>query len=227
VENLRAVRELTREHGIKVVLDATRAAENAYFVKRREEGYADRSVAEILRETCALSAAATVSAKKDLLTNIGGFLATFDEELFEEARSLVVVYEGLHTYDGLAGRDMEAMARGIVEMVEEDYLHSRIGQVEYVGEKRGGIPIVLPLGGQAIFLDARRFFPEMPQDHFPAQTLAAEVYVDSGVRSMERGIILGRTCGASGWSTSLSIFVSSRPVSSGSEIGHHYPRRET
>lgn len=191
MENLQAVRELTKRHGIKVVLDATRAAENAYFVKQREEVYANRSIAEILREMCALSDAATVSAKKDLLTNIGGFLATFDERLFEEARSLIVVYEGLHTYGGLAGRDMEAMARGIEEMVEEDYLHSRIGQVEYVGEKllKSGIPIVVPIGGHAIFLDARRFFPEMPQDHFPAQTLAAEIYIDSGVRSMERGIV--------------------------------------
>jgi tyrosine phenol-lyase len=191
MENLQAVRELTKRHGIKVVLDATRAAENAYFVKQREEVYAKRSIAEILREMCALSDAATVSAKKDLLTNIGGFLATFDERLFEEARSLIVVYEGLHTYGGLAGRDMEAMARGIEEMVEEDYLHSRIGQVEYVGEKllKSGIPIVVPIGGHAIFLDARRFFPEMPQDHFPAQTLAAEIYIDSGVRSMERGIV--------------------------------------
>jgi tyrosine phenol-lyase len=140
---------------------------------------------------CSCSDAATVSAKKDLLTNIGGFLATFDEELFDEARSLVVVYEGLHTYGGLAGRDMEAMARGIEEMVEEDYLHARIGQVEYVGEKllRGGIPIVVPIGGHAIFLDAKRFLPGMPQDHFPAQTLAAEIYVDSGVRTMERGVV--------------------------------------
>ncbi len=191
MENLQAVRELTKRHGIKVVLDATRAAENAYFVKQREEGYADRSVAEILREICSYSDAATVSAKKDLLTNIGGFLATFDERLFEEARSLVVVYEGLHTYGGLAGRDMEAMARGIEEMVEEDYLHARIGQVEYVGERllASGIPIVVPIGGHAIFLDARRFFPEMPQDRFPAQTLAAEIYIDSGVRTMERGIV--------------------------------------
>jgi tyrosine phenol-lyase len=191
MENLRAVREFTQLHGIKVVLDATRAVENAYFVKRREEGYADRSIAEILREMCSCSDAATVSAKKDLLTNIGGFLATFDEDLFEEARSLVVVYEGLHTYGGLAGRDMEAMARGMEEMVEEDYLHARIGQVEYVGEKllRGGIPIVVPIGGHAIFLDAKRFFPRIPQDHFPAQTLAAEIYVDSGVRTMERGIV--------------------------------------
>jgi tyrosine phenol-lyase len=185
------VRELTRRHGIKVVLDATRAAENAYFVKLREGGYGDGTIAEILRETCSLSDAATVSAKKDLLTNIGGFLATFDKNLFEEARGLVVVYEGLHTYGGLAGRDMEAMARGIEEMVEEDYLHARIGQVEYVGEKliESGIPIVRPIGGHAIFLDARRFFPEMPQDQFPSQTLAAEIYVDSGVRSMERGVV--------------------------------------
>jgi tyrosine phenol-lyase len=191
MENLRAVRELTQQYGIRVVLDATRAAENAYFVKQREEGYSDRSIAEILREMCSYSDAATVSAKKDLLTNIGGFLATFDEELFEEARSLVVVYEGLHTYGGLAGRDMEAMARGIEEMVEEDYLHSRIGQVEYVGEKlkKSNVPIAVPIGGHAIFLDAKRFFPEMPQDHFPAQTLAAEIYIDSGVRSMERGIV--------------------------------------
>ena len=191
MENLRAVRELTRRHGIKVVLDATRAAENAYFVKRREEGYENASIAEILYETCSLSDAATVSAKKDLITNIGGFLATFDEDLFEEARALVVVYEGLHTYGGLAGRDMEAMARGIEEMVDEDYLHARIGQVAYVGERliAGGIPVVRPIGGHAVFLDARRFFPGMPQDHFPAQTLAAEIFIDSGVRAMERGIV--------------------------------------
>lgn len=191
LENLRAVYELAHSHGIRVVLDATRVAENAYFIKQREEGYADRSITEILREMCSYSDAATVSAKKDLLVNIGGFLATFDEELFEEARNLVVVYEGLHTYGGLAGRDMEAMARGIEEMIEEDYLHSRIGQVEYVGEKliESGIPIVRPIGGHAIFLDARGFFPEMPQDHFPAQTLAAEIYMDSGVRTMERGIV--------------------------------------
>jgi tyrosine phenol-lyase len=191
LENLRAVRELTRSHGIKVVLDATRAVENAYFVKRREAGHAGRSVAEILHEICSLSDAATVSAKKDLLTNIGGFLATFDEELFEEARALVVVFEGLHTYGGLAGRDMEAMARGMEEMVDEDYLHSRVGQVEYVGEKliAAGIPVVRPVGGHAVFLDARAFFPEMPQDHFPAQTLAAELYLDSGVRAMERGVV--------------------------------------
>jgi tyrosine phenol-lyase len=140
---------------------------------------------------CSCSDVATVSAKKDLLVNIGGFLATFDEDLFEEARNLVVVCDGLHTYGGLAGRDMEAMARGIEEMVQEDYLHARIGQVKYVGWKLldAGIPMVVPIGGHAVFLDARRFFPDMPQDQFPAQRFAVEIYVDSGVRSMERGVV--------------------------------------
>lgn len=191
MKSLREVRELTRRRGIKVVLDATRAAENAWFIKQREDGYEGSSITDILRGMCRLSDAATVSAKKDLLVNIGGFLATFDNELFEEARNLVVVYEGLHTYGGVAGRDMEAMARGIEEMVEYDYLHSRIGQVEYVAYRlmEAGIPIVKPIGGHAVFLDARGFFPEMPQNHFPAQTLAAEIYLDSGVRAMERGVV--------------------------------------
>lgn len=191
MRNLREVYELAQRHGIKVVLDATRAAENAYFIKRRETGYEDRSITGILREMCSYSDAATVSAKKDLLVNIGGFLATFDRDLFEEARNLVVVYEGLHTYGGLAGRDMEAMARGVEEMVEEDYLHSRIGQVEYVGNRllEAGIPMVKPIGGHAIFLDARKFLEHVPQDQYPAQTLAAELYLDSGVRTMERGVV--------------------------------------
>lgn len=191
MQNLCEVYGLAQRHGIKVVLDATRAAENAYFIKRREPGYEDRSITEILREMCSYSDAATVSAKKDLLVNIGGFLATFDRDLFEEARNLVVVYEGLHTYGGLAGRDMEAMARGVEEMVEEDYLHSRIGQVEYVGNwlLEAGIPMVKPIGGHAIFLDARKFLEHIPQDRFPAQTLAAELYLDSGVRTMERGVV--------------------------------------
>jgi tyrosine phenol-lyase len=123
--------------------------------------------------------------------NIGGFLAVNDFDVFEEARNLVVVYEGLHTYGGLAGRDMEAMARGIEEAVQEDHIRARIGQVEYVGEKlKGiGIPIVLPVGGHAIFLDAKKFLPSIPQTEFPAQTLAAELYAESGIRAMERGIV--------------------------------------
>ncbi|MBM4783155.1 MAG: tyrosine phenol-lyase [Archangiaceae bacterium] len=189
--NLRAVRELTKRHGIRLFLDATRAMENAWFIKQRETGYADKTLAEILLETCSYSDGCTMSGKKDLLVNIGGFLALNDWDIFEEARNLVVLFEGLHTYGGLAGRDLEAMARGIVEAVQEDHMRARIGQVEYVGDhlKALGIPIVLPIGGHAVFLDAKQFFPQLDQLQFPAQTLAAELYLDSGIRSMERGIV--------------------------------------
>lgn len=191
MENLKQVRELTSKYGIKIILDATRAIENAYFVKIREKGYNDKTIAEILHETCSYSDGATMSAKKDLLVNIGGFLAVNDYDIFEEARNLVVVYEGLHTYGGLAGRDMEAMARGIEEAVQYDHIRARIGQVEYVGNKliEHNIPIVKPIGGHAIFLDAKKFFPHIPQIEFPAQTLAAEIYLESGIRTMERGIV--------------------------------------
>ena len=189
--NLRQVRDLCSKKGIKVILDATRAVENAYFIKVREAGYTDKTIADILKEMCSYSDGCTMSGKKDLLVNIGGFLALNDYELFEEARNLVVVYEGLHTYGGLAGRDMEAMARGIVESVQYDHIRARIGQVEYVGEKLvdAGIPIVLPVGGHAIFLNAKEFLPHLTQIQFPAQVLAAELYAESGIRSMERGIV--------------------------------------
>ncbi len=191
MENIRQVRDLTAKHNIKIILDATRAVENAYFIKTREKGYEKKTIAEILKEFCSYSDGATMSGKKDLLVNIGGFLALNDEDVFEEARNMVVVYEGLHTYGGLAGRDMEAMARGMEEAVHEDHIRARIGQVEYVGEKllSVGIPIVQPIGGHAIFLDAKRFLPHIPQIQFPAQTLAAELYIDSGIRAMERGIV--------------------------------------
>jgi tyrosine phenol-lyase len=191
MENLKLVRELTAKHGIRVILDATRAVENAFFIKTREAGYAGITIAEILKEMCSYTDGATMSGKKDLLVNIGGFLALNDYEVFEEARNMVVVYEGLHTYGGLAGRDLEAMARGIEEAVQYDHIKARIGQVEYVGEKLQsiGVPIVLPIGGHAIFLDAKRFYPHIPQTEFPAQRLAAELYLDSGIRAMERGIV--------------------------------------
>jgi tyrosine phenol-lyase len=191
MENLRQVSELAHRHGIRVILDATRAIENAWFIKQREAGYADRTIAEILLETCSYTDGCTMSGKKDLLVNIGGFLALNDWELFEEARNLVVVYEGLHTYGGLSGRDMEAMAIGIREAVSEDHIHARVGQVEYLGELllKEKIPIVLPIGGHAVYLDARRFLPHVPQHEFPAQSLAAELYIESGVRAMERGIV--------------------------------------
>lgn len=191
MENLRQVRELCSRHGIKIIFDATRAVENAYFIKVREPGYATKSVAEIVKEMCSYTDGCTMSGKKDLLVNIGGFLAVNDEKIFEEARNLVVVYEGLHTYGGLAGRDMEAMARGMEEAMQEDHIRARIGQVEYVGEKLQclKIPIVLPVGGHAIFLDAKAFLPHLKQVEFPAQSLAAELYLESGIRSMERGIV--------------------------------------
>lgn len=191
MENLRQVHELCSKHGIKIFLDATRAMENAYFIKVREEGYQNKSLAEILHELCSYTNGCTMSAKKDLLVNIGGFLALNDYEIFEEARNMVVVYEGLHTYGGLAGRDMEAMAIGIEEAIQEDHMKARIGQVEYIGEKLKsiGIPFVQPVGGHAIFLDAKKFLPHLKQLEFPAQTLAAELYLESGIRAMERGIV--------------------------------------
>lgn len=191
MENVRAVRQLCERHGIPIILDAARAVENAFFIKERERGYEEKTVAEILREICSCTDGATVSAKKDLLVNIGGFLAVNDEELYRKAQNLCVVYEGLHTYGGLAGRDMEAMARGIAEAVDEDHIRARVGQVAYLGKKLRdwGIPCVLPFGGHAIFLDARAFLPHLSQDRLPAQALAAEIYREGGVRAMERGIV--------------------------------------
>jgi tyrosine phenol-lyase len=189
--NLRAVRTLTRKQGIRIFLDATRAVENAYFIQQREPGYRRKSVAEILAEFCSYTDGCTMSGKKDALVNIGGWLAVNDKELYEQASNLVVVYEGLHTYGGMAGRDMEAMARGIIESVADNHIRARIGQVEYLGQKLidWGIPIVRPIGGHAVYLDAKAIYPHLPQEHFPAQALAAELYIDSGVRAMERGIV--------------------------------------
>lgn len=189
--NVRDLRAFCDHNHIRIYLDATRMVENAYFIQEREAGYAGKSIAEILREFCSYTDGAWMSAKKDNLVNIGGWLAVNNWELFEELRNMVVIYEGLHTYGGLAGRDMEAMAIGIQESVQDDHVRSRIGQVRYLGEllSEWGIPIVQPIGGHAIFLDAKRFYPHLPQTLFPAQTLAAELYLDSGVRSMERGVV--------------------------------------
>ncbi len=191
MENLKQVRAITNEHGIKIFLDMTRIAENAYFIQQYEKGYARKSIAAIVKEICSYTDGATFSGKKDALVNIGGFLAVNDPEIFEEASNLVVVYEGLHTYGGLAGRDMEAMAIGIEESVHDDHIRARIGQVIYLGEQllKYNIPIVLPIGGHGIFIDAKKFLPHVSQDKFPAQALAAELYIESGIRTMERGIV--------------------------------------
>lgn len=192
--NVRAVSALCHSHGIPVMLDATRAVENAYFIQQREPGQAGRSIEEILREICSCTDGCTNSAKKDCLVNIGGFLCLNDDALAEEARNMVVLFEGLHTYGGLAGRDMEAMAIGIAESVQQDHMRARIGQVEYLGEllQRAGVPIVRPIGGHGIFVDAASFLPHIPREQFPAQALTAALYVDSGVRAMERGAV---SCG--------------------------------
>ena len=187
--NLKAVRELCNRYGIRVIHDATRVAENAYFIKDREPGYADKTIAEIVREICDQTDGCTMSAKKDALVNIGGFLALNDEALFDAARNMVVVYEGLHTYGGMAGRDMEAVAIGLHESIDYEHIKARVGQVLYLGRKvqEFGVPIVVPIGSHGVFLDAKAFLPHLDQDVYPAQALAAEIYLDSGVRAMERG----------------------------------------
>ncbi|MBT8110149.1 MAG: tyrosine phenol-lyase [Gammaproteobacteria bacterium] len=187
--NLRELRLYCDQHDIPIMLDATRTIENAWFIREREDGYARKTVREILREICDMTDGCTMSAKKDALVNIGGFFACNDDEVYQKAQNLVVVYEGLHTYGGMAGRDMEAMAQGIREAVTEEHMAARIGQVRYLGQKleAAGVPIVEPIGSHAIFLDVRRFLPHIDQDEYPAQALAAELFIESGIRSMERG----------------------------------------
>lgn len=189
--NLRAVRAICDRHGLRLMYDATRAVENAYFIQEREAGHAERSIAEIFREQMSLADGCTMSGKKDLLVNIGGFLAMNDDEIFSRAKEEVVIFEGMPTYGGLAGRDMEAMAQGIREMVDDAYVAHRIAQVRHLGDRleAAGVPIVKPIGGHAVFVDAKAFLPHVPQECFPAQALAAEIYLESGVRGMERGIV--------------------------------------
>jgi len=189
--NLKALREFCNQQGIHIYLDATRMVENAFFIQEREDGYQHKLIAEILHEFCSYTDGAWMSAKKDNLVNIGGWLAVNDPKVAEKARNMVVIYEGLHTYGGMAGRDMEAVALGIEEMVEDDHVRSRVEQVRYLGQLLldWEIPIVEPIGGHAIFLDARRFYSHISQSQLPAQTLAAQLYLDSGLRSMERGVV--------------------------------------
>lgn len=189
MKNLREVHELSQKHNIRVMFDCTRYVENAFFIKTREEGYKDKTIAEIVKEMFSYADGATMSGKKDGLVNIGGFLAMNDDELYHKATALVVVYEGMPSYGGMTGRDMEAFARGLKEALDYNYIKHRVEQVEYLGNRliEAGIPIVRPIGGHAVFLDARAFLPHIPQSQYPAQTLAAEIYIESGVRTMERG----------------------------------------
>ena len=190
--NVRAVSQLCRSHGIPLYLDACRFAENAYLIKLREAGYRDRSVREIAREMFSLADGCTMSAKKDGLANIGGFLATNDERLARQEKDLLILTEGFPTYGGLAGRDLEAIAVGLEEVLHEDYLEYRLASVRYLGEHvaREGVPIVQPPGGHAIYLDAKAFLPQVPPSEFPGQALLAELYVEGGIRAVEVGSVM-------------------------------------
>jgi tyrosine phenol-lyase len=191
MQNLREVQELCNAYNLKVIFDATRSSENAFFIREREKGYENTTIVEILNEMMSYSDGCIYSSKKDCLVNIGGFLATHDKEVFQKTREMVVVYEGLQTYGGMAGRDMEAVARGLREGSEYEYLKYRIHQVRYLGDmlKNNNIPIVKPTGGHAVFIDALKFLPHLSRELWPAQTLSAAIYEDSGVRTMERGAV--------------------------------------
>ncbi len=190
--NLRAVRELADRHGLRVIFDSARFAENAYFIKTREEGYADKTIKEIVREMFSLADGMTMSAKKDAIVNMGGFIATRHADWAEAAKCFSIPFEGYLTYGGMNGRDMEALAVGLDENTEFDNLHSRIHQVEYLAKRLDefGIPYQRPAGGHAIFVDASKILTEIPKEEFPAQTLTVELYLEAGIRGCEIGYIL-------------------------------------
>ncbi len=191
MQNLREVKRFSEKRGIRVIFDATRCVENAYFIKEREAGYGDKSIAAIIKEMFSYADGCTMSGKKDGIVNMGGFLAVNEEDLYRRASAMVVVFEGMPSYGGMTGRDMEAFARGLREAMEYAYIRHRVEQVISFGARLSelGVPIVKPVGGHAVFLDVKAFLPHLPQEKLPAQALAAAIYEQSGVRSMERGIV--------------------------------------
>jgi len=192
MQNIRETKEVCKKYGIPLFIDACRFAENAYFIKTREEGYKDKSPLEIAQEIFSYADGITMSAKKDALVNIGGFLAMQDEKLATQCRNLLIVTEGFPTYGGLAGRDLEAVAQGLEEVLDENYLHYRIRSVAYLGDKlvAAGVPIIEPPGGHAIYLDAKRFLPEIPPYQFPGQAIVCALYIEGGIRSVEIGSVM-------------------------------------
>lgn len=192
MQNLKETAAICRKHGIAFFIDACRFAENAYFIKLREAGYADKSVLEIAQEIFALADGCTMSAKKDALVNMGGFLAMNDDALAQEARNLLIITEGFPTYGGLAGRDLEAMAQGLEEILDEDYLRYRLRSIAYMGEKltAAGVPMILPTGGHAVYLDAKAFLPQIPAAELPGIALANALYVEGGIRGVEIGSLM-------------------------------------
>jgi tryptophanase len=192
MSNIREVSKIADKYGVKVIIDSARFAENAYFIKTREEGYADKDIREIVREMFSYADGMTMSSKKDAIVNMGGFIGFRDKELFRMASTYNIIYEGFITYGGMSGRDMNALAQGLYEGTEFFYLESRIGQVAYLGTKMReyGIPVLEPFGGHAVFIDAKKFLQAIPKDEFPAQTLAIELYLEGGVRGVEIGALM-------------------------------------
>jgi tryptophanase len=190
--NIREVKAICSRYGLPLYLDACRFAENAYFIKLREEGYAEMSVIEIAREMFSLADGCTMSAKKDGLANIGGFLCTNDEQLAQQEKDLLILTEGFPTYGGLAGRDLEAITVGLREVLDEDYLQFRFASIRYLGEhiSSHGVPIILPPGGHAIYIDAHAMLPHIPQLQYPGQALAIELYREAGIRACEIGTVM-------------------------------------
>lgn len=192
MQNVKDVSSVCKKYNIPLFFDACRFAENAYFIKKREKGYENKSVLEICQEMFSYGDGATMSAKKDALVNIGGFLSLNDEELAMKCRNLLIVTEGFPTYGGLAGRDLEAVAQGLEEVVDEHYLQYRIRSTEYLGEKvvNAGVPIIEPPGGHAIYIDAKRFLPNIPPSQYPGQSIVCELYIEGGVRAVEIGSVM-------------------------------------
>jgi tryptophanase len=192
MQNLKEVYEMAQKYGTKVIFDSARFAENAYFIKIREDGYQDMTIKEIVKEMYSYSDAMTMSSKKDAIVNMGGFIGFSDRKMYEQASVYNIMFEGFVTYGGMSGRDMNALTQGLMEGTEFDYLETRIKQVAYLGEslKKCGVPLLEPFGGHAIFLDAKRFLPEIPKEEYIAQTLAVEIYLEGGVRGVEIGTLL-------------------------------------